>query len=137
MPVAKVLATWTAHPAKRRPRDVALVVAVVCLSAGAVLASFESAFLAALAAVILLVSIAPFLLPTRYTVTDEGVEAVRAFGKRARRFSELRRVEVSGDLALLTPFARRTWMDRYRGLLVLLDGADRERVVAILKERVG
>jgi hypothetical protein len=132
-----VLLQWTAHPARSRPRDLILVGGVVCLTAGAVLASLESGFLAVLAAAVLLIAIGPFLLPTRYTVTDERIEAVRAFTRRARRFSELRRVEVGRHFALVTPFARATWMDRYRGMMVLLDGCDRERVVALLREKVG
>jgi hypothetical protein len=134
--VPNVLATWTAHPARRRPRDVALVVAVVATTMAVVLMSLESALLAALAGVLLLVAVAPFLLPTRYVVTDEGVAAERAFHRRERRFADLRRLEVGERAALLSPFRRPSWLDRSRGLYVLFDGADRERVVAILREKM-
>lgn len=134
--VATLLASWTAHPARRRPRDVALLVAVVCLTAYAVLVSLESAFLALLSVGILLVATGPFLLPTRYTITDDRIEAVRAFTRRARRFADLRRVDVGRGVALVTPFARPSWMDRHRGILIYLDGADQQRVVAILRERI-
>ena len=45
MTVSDPLLTWTAHPARSRPRDVALVVAIVCTTAGVVLWTFESAWL--------------------------------------------------------------------------------------------
>jgi hypothetical protein len=134
--VASILCQWTAHPARRRPRELALVVGVVALTAAGVLATFDSGFLAILSVVILLLAVAPFLLPTRYTVTDDGIEAVRALGRRARAWKDLRRVEVGRDAALVSPFARPSWLDRQRGLLLLLDGADRDRVVAILRERI-
>lgn len=134
--VASILCQWTAHPARRRPRELALVVGVLAVTAGGILALFESAFLAVLSVVILCVAIAPFLLPTRYTVTDEGIEAVRALGKRARRFEDLRRLDVGRDVALVSPFAKPSWLDKQRGILLLLDGADRERVLAILRERI-
>jgi hypothetical protein len=134
--VATVLASWTAHPARRRPRELALVVAVVSTTAAAILISFQSALLAALSAVILVVAVAPFLLPTRYTITDEGIAAERAFVRRERRFSELRRLEVGPRAALVSPFRRPHLLDRRRGLLVLLDGAERRRVVALLAERI-
>jgi hypothetical protein len=134
--VAELLASWTAHPARRRPRDVTLVVAVVAMTAYAVLAAFQSALLAGLSAIILLVAVAPFLLPTRYTITSDGIAAARALGRRERRFADLRRVDVGEAAALVSPFARPHALDRWRGLLVLLDGADRERVVALLRERI-
>ncbi len=98
--------------------------------------TFDSPLLAALAALFLLIAIAPFLLPTRHTLTDEGVAAERAFGRRSRRYADLRRIEVGGSTALVSPFARPSWLDRYRGLVLILDGADRERVVAILKDHI-
>ena len=129
--------TWTAHPVKRRPRDAALVAMVVLFSAYGVMAFTRSIFLALLAIAILLVSIAAFLLPTRYTLDDEGVEERRLGRRRFRAWSELRRVQVGAGAALVSPFARKHWADRYRGMILLLDGAPREQVVALLKERIG
>lgn len=131
-----VLAEWQAHPARSRPRDAVLVVAVLLLSTGAVLASLESFFLAALAAVFLLVSVATFLLPTRYTLTDEGVIERRFGRRRERRWRDLRRVQVGSGAALVSPFLRQHFLDRYRGLVILLDGADRQAVVDILQSKV-
>lgn len=131
------LAHWTAHPARSRPRDLALFCAVAFLTAGAVLASFESALLAALAAVILVVALAPFLFPTHYRLTDDGVEERRLWSSRSRRWADLRRVQVGPGAALVSPFARPSWLDRYRGMMLYLDGADRDAVVDILRARVG
>jgi hypothetical protein len=131
-----VLATWTAHPARRRPRDVALVVAVVATTMAVVLMSFDSLGLALLAGVVLVIAVAPFLLPTRYTVTDEAIEAARGLRRVRRRFADLRRVDVGADRALLSPFRAPRRLDRFRAMMVFLDGADRERVVRILEERI-
>ncbi len=132
-----VLLRWTAHPARRRPRDVALVVAVVATTAGVVMLTFDSAWLALLAAAMLCASVSSFLLPTRYTVTDEGIEAARALVTRRRRFADLRRLEVGRDAALASPLARPSLLlDRRRGMWIWFDGADRDRVVALLQERI-
>lgn len=128
---------WTAHPARSRPRDLALVAAALFLTTGAVLASLQSAFLAALAAVIIVVSIAPFLFPTHYRLSERGVEERRLGMRRARAWRDLRRVQIGARAALVSPFARPSWLDRYRGLLLLFDGADREAVVAELRRRIG
>jgi hypothetical protein len=131
-----VLLRWTAHPARRRPREVALVVAVVATTCGVVLLTFESALLALLAAVVLCASVAPFLLPTRYTLTDEGIEAARALMTRRRRFADLRRLEVGRDAALASPLPRPSFLDRRRGIWIWFDGTDRERVVKLLRQRI-
>lgn len=131
---------WTAHPAKRRPQDLFLVGAVVLLSMWAVLVTLESPLLTGLAGVILLVSVAPFLVPTHYRLDDDGVEARRLWTCRRRVWRELRRVQVGRGAALVSPFARPSWLDRHRGVLLYFDGLDdagRGRVVDELRSRVG
>jgi hypothetical protein len=127
---------WTAHPARRRPRDMALVVAVVFMTAGAVLASFESVFFTLLAVAIVLVSVGQFLFPTRYRLDDRGIEERRFGLARRRSWRDLRRLQVGRDAVLVSPFARPSWLDRYRGFFLQLDGADRDAVVGELKWRI-
>lgn len=127
---------WTAHPARRRPQDVFLVAAVVLVSAWAVLVTLESVFLSLLAVVILVVAVAPFLVPTHYVLDDDGVEERRLWTRKRRSWSDLRRLQIGPGAALVSPFARPSWADRYRGLLLYFDGANRDQVVAVLRERV-
>lgn len=127
---------WTAHPARRRPQDVMLLAAVTMFSAYAVLVSLGSGFLAALAVVILLVAVTPFIAPTRYRIDGEGVSERRLGRHRFRAWGDLRRVQVGKGAALVTPFARASWMDRYRGILLYFDGADRDRVIGLLRARI-
>ena len=132
---------WTAHPAKRRPQDAMLAACVICLAAYAILVSLQSALLAALAVVLLVVAIAPFLVPTRYRLEPEQLVERRLFVTRTRRWSELRRVEVGKTAALVSPYREARWLDRYRGITMILpqpgDGADRDAVVRELRDRVG
>ncbi len=127
---------WTAHPAKRRPRDVALVAAVVLLSSWAVMVALRSFFLAGLAAVILLVSVAAFLAPTHYALTALGVEQRRLGRRSFRPWTELRRARIGPGAALLSPFARPHRLERYRGVMVYFDGADRAQVIAAVRARL-
>lgn len=128
---------WTSHPAKRRPQDVFLLGGVVMLSAWAVLVTLGSPLLAGLAVVILLVSVAPFWLPTHYQIDDEGVEARRLWTTRRRSWADLRRAQIGPGAALVSPFARPTWMDRHRGVLLYFDGlARREDAVEAIRARI-
>ena len=67
---------------------------------------------------------------------DEGIEERRVFRTRARLWSDMRRVQVGQGAALVSPFARPNWMDRYRAITLLFDGADRQQVVSILEQQV-
>ena len=59
------------------------------VSAWAVMVALDSGFLAALAAVILLVSVAPFLLPTHDRLDDDGVEERRLWTRKRRAWVDL------------------------------------------------
>ena len=127
---------WTAHPAKRRPQDVMLAACVISLTAWAVLVSLGSPWLAAIAAIMLVTAIAPFLLPTHYRLDGDGVAEKRLWMTRSRRWAELRRFEVGGGAALVSPYAHRRWLDRYRGITIYFDGAEREQVIRTLEQRI-
>jgi hypothetical protein len=132
--------TWTAHPAKRRPQDAMLAACVICATAYAVLVGLRSPLLAVLAVVFLLVAIAPFLLPTRYTLDGERISERRGFVTRSRPWSELERLEVGKTAALVSPYKTPRFLDRYRGITILLpapgEQADREVVVRMLRDHV-
>lgn len=128
---------WTAHPAARRPQDVMLVVFVIAIASYAILVSMQSAWLAVIAAILLVVAIAPFLLRTHYRIDGDGVVERRGFVTRSRRWSELRRLDVGRTAALVSPYAQRRWLDRYRGITIYFDGSDRDAVISALQERLG
>lgn len=110
---------------------------MVLLSAWAVLVTLEAPWLAALGAALLLAAVAPFWLPTRYRIDDGGIEEWRWPRRRRRAWPELRRVEVGARALLVSPFARPSWLDRYRGMVIMFDGGDRAAIVAAVRARVG
>ena len=128
---------WTAHPAARRPKDVMLAIFVTALAAYAVLVGLQSAWLAVIAVAILVIAIAPFALRTHYTLDDEGIAERRGFVTRKRQWTELRRLEVGRTAALVSPYAERRWLDRYRGITIYFDGGDRDAVVRELEAHLG
>ncbi len=107
------------------------------LSAWAVLVTLEAPGLAALAVVMIAAAVAPFWLPTRYRIDDGGIEERRWPRRRRRSWPELRRVEVGPRALLVSPFARPSWLDRYRGMVIMFDGGDRAAIVAAVRARIG
>jgi len=132
-PVEQV--AWTAHPAKERPRDLALFACVLFMTLGATLMAFNSLFLTTLAGFILTIGVSQFLFPTHYSLSDWGVEAKGLVRTKARRWAELRRYEVGKGAALVSPLARRSWLDRYRGIILMFDSTNRDRIVNALNQR--
>jgi hypothetical protein len=129
--------SWTAHPAARRPKDAMLAACVISLAMYAVLAGARSAWLAVLAGVVLVIAAAPFLFRTHYRLDAQGISERRGFVTRSRRWDELRRFELGRDAALVSPYARARWLDRYRGITIYFDGGDRAAVVAALEAHLG
>src|SRR5260221_8095583 len=75
---------WTAHPARRRPQDAMLAACVIALASYAVLVGLESAWLALVAAVMLLLPVAPFLARTHYLLHSDRIPQRRPFVTRPR-----------------------------------------------------
>ena len=128
--------SWTVHPARQRPADAALAAAIVSLAAWAVLVSLHSLLLTGLAVAILLVATAAFWLPTTYILDDTSVTEQRLGRRRVRAWQELRRFTVGTRGALLSPFARPHWMERYRGMVLLFGAQPAAPVQALLAQKI-
>lgn len=124
---------WTAHPARRRPLVGVAVVAFVGAAAvaGAHTLGPGMQWASPLFALVLLASVSSFLLPTRYELDDEAITVRHVFGARRRLLRDFRRVEFGGGFALLSPFVVPRTLDRFRALVLPLDG-----VPAAVRERL-
>jgi hypothetical protein len=127
---------WRVHPASRRPATAVAVLGVVGL------ASFWSARVGGhgvwgvTAATFLIATVASFLFPTRYRLTDEGVE-VRLLGARRRRaWAGLHVVAEGGEGLLLSPSRRRGIFDPVRTILLRYEG-NAAQVRRFVEERIG
>lgn len=127
---------WRAWPLKRQPARGALAGVVVVMSCWGVWSWTASTWLTGLAVVVLAVSVGPFFLPTRYRLGPEGVEVVRRpWPRKTRKWTEFRAVRAGGDLVLLSPSERRSWLDNIRGEMLHLED-NREEVLGYVREMV-
>lgn len=85
--------------------------------------------------VVLLVSVHSYFFPTRYELDNEEVIIKNIFMTQKRKLSEFRRVYVGRNGVLLSPFHRKTVLNQFRGVFLLLP-ENRDEVLAFLKERV-
>jgi len=116
---------WTIHLARRRPAKTTAALAIA--AAGAVCAGvgFGSVWVGALAAGLLMAAISDFLFPIRYRMTEEGAEARGLVMRRRMGWSAVKRV-VSDELGVkLSPLARPSRLEAYRGIYCwFADNAD-------------
>jgi len=130
--------TWRSWPAAERPGQ-AVVVAVAILAASFGLGMYwGDPVLGGIAFAILTLSLAAFFFPTRYRIDGTGVEATSVFGARRREWSVLRSYVADARGVTVSPFARASWLESYRGLRLLYSGpaGNRDAVVAAVAERL-
>jgi hypothetical protein len=129
--------SWRFSPLKGRRAAAAFL--AVLLPAVVVLVFLQSRnpVTTALAAAFLLVAVAPALLPTAFELDAEGV-TVKHLGRVVRRpWTAFRRVMVDGDVVVLSPFARASFLDTFRGLYLRFNREDEAVREAALRHVLG
>jgi len=127
--------TWTIHLAARRPGRAVLLLIIIGLALFGVAALLPAAWtlpgrlmLLALSALLLIGSIAEFLLPVTYTLDGDGAHARHLGSHRVLPWHRVRRVYLRPDGIHLSPLSTRSWAASYRG--VTLRTPDRDAVLA-------
>ena len=125
--------TWTVHRARETPgKTVAVLVFIAAFLALTVY--IFGPLLALLAAVILFVALNSYFLPFTVTFSDQGVVIDKGLYKARYEWKQFRRwFRTSGGI-VLSPFSRRTYIDNFRGVHLLLP-PDPSAVVAYLDKR--
>jgi hypothetical protein len=128
---------WTVQPLRQESaaRTGLLIAAVVLLSIGFGY-SFGGGEYALLSLIVLAASLSRYWLPTSYEVDAEGVHSKHLGLRQQRAWREFRRVEVRCDGIFLSPFARQSRLDSFRGLFVRC-AENRDAVAAFARCHVG
>lgn len=89
-------------------------------------------------AVVFLLSLSRWFLPTTYSLSDDGVAVTTPLGRRTTPWSAFRGFAPGRNGILLTRLNRPTLLDRWRGLYLYVDDQGlRERLTAELTRRLG
>ena len=113
---------WTVHLAGRQPGKA--IAALVIVAAAAVCAGygFRAVWAGALAAALLVAAISDFLFPVRYEMDEQGVQARGLVMRRRMGWAQVRRV-VRDELGVkLSPLARPSRLEAYRGIYLWFAG---------------
>ncbi|MGQ9661849.1 MAG: hypothetical protein ACUVWX_05850 [Kiritimatiellia bacterium] len=92
---------------------------------------------AILAAILLFVLLGPYFLPTRYKVSERGVESRFPLFNRSRSWGEYKRYAVARDGVFLGTFPRPSRLDSFRGeFLRFTAGMDPEQVLELVRRHI-
>ncbi len=114
---------WRVWPLMRSPGRGVVAALIVVGSVIGVWSWTGSAALTALSVAVLALSVRPFFLPTGYRLDPEGVEVRLPWRRKRRPWSEFRTVHAGGELVILSPYGRRTWLEGVRGETLRVEGS--------------
>ncbi len=127
---------WTAHPLMRRRLRGAITLAAILTVAVVLGVYMRSPFWGAFAAMVLVLSLEGFYLPTRYRLDSEGIQVRKAFSRSSMPWEKFRRVYEDGNGLTLSPYRHRSVLEPYRSARLLFDGGEAEAVKAAVRRRL-
>ncbi|MBZ0267054.1 hypothetical protein K8I85_02775 [bacterium] len=127
---------WRGWPLQRQPVRGALAALVLAGSVWGVWVWSGNAALTGLAVVVLSMSVGSFFVPTHYRLDDRGVTVVRPWARKTRPWTEFRGVRFGGEIILLSPSRRRSWLDGVRGVTLRVTERRREEVLDYVRKMV-
>jgi len=125
--------TWTVHRAKESL--VRTVIAGVFVAAFVVFSGWVlGPLLALLALVVFFLTLNTYFLPVTYTFTEKGIEIDKRVFTADYQWSQFRRWFRTTGGIVISPFSRRTYLDNFRGVHLLLP-KDPAPIIAYLEKR--
>ena len=128
--------SWRCHPVKRRPVVSLAVSAFIMLVGFLVYFATDSRGFTVLALVILFASLAKFYFPTDYRLSDKNIKIKTTTQTLVKEWSMYRSCYADKNGILLSPFARPSRLENFRGLYIMFE-KNRDEVTAFVKERIG
>jgi hypothetical protein len=127
--------TWTSHPLRRNKRNTILVILFVILAPVIVFISTDSLFFLLLSLVILLGSLASFFLPTTYELSPDKIKVKFLINTKEMEWGKYRSFYVDKNGVLLSPFAKPSRLENFRGIYLRFE-QNKEEVVNFIKRRI-
>lgn len=134
-PEDEIALQWVSHPVRESAAKSALAVGAVLASGIAVTYFMSSPGFGLLAVVIMFFSLSKFFFPTSYTLSDKGVTVKTTTQTFTRSWNQYRSYFTDKSGVLLSPFARPSRLENFRGLYITFSG-NREEVISIIKSKI-
>ena len=122
---------WRVHLARRNPRRAAAVILAVVASAAAAYSLWLHPLAAAVVGILILSSVAEFLLPIHYCIGPDGVSCRSFWSARHLRWAEVKRCYRDAHGVKLSPLSRPSRLEAYRGIYLWLGDEGEVALAAI------
>ncbi len=116
----------------RSPFRAIAAVLFVALVAWTLQTWFHAGYFTVIAVLLVWGQVAGFFLPTYYTLTEETVTLRGLVSRREKAWTDFRSYLVDREGILLSPFAERSRLERFRGLSLQFHG-NRDEIVAFVE----
>ena len=128
--------TWSVRPCTMNWWKFGLVSAVILGFGFVVQLAFGDVFLAVLSIVILVGSLHSYFFETSYSLSPEGIEVKGVFGTQRKPWASFKSFAIDRAGVSLSPFAKRSWLEHYRGARLLF-GDNKDDVVCYVTRMLG
>ncbi len=132
--------TWSVRPCTMNWFKFGLVSAVILGFGFLVQLAFGDVFLAVISIAILVGSLHSYFFETSYSLSPEGIEVRGVFGTQKKPWTGFKSFAVDRAGLSLSPFARRSWLEHYRGVRLLFGaggGGGKDEVVGYVTRKLG
>ena len=128
--------SWTVHPLRDNWKRTLLLLVFLALFFTAIYLSFQSIAVTILSAVCLICSLYRYFVPSRYEFYDDRVVVV-SFSRRAMKpWSDFRSFYADRNGVLLSPFARPSRLENFRGVYVRFGDSKRHEILDFIQRKV-
>ncbi len=127
---------WTVHPLRDNWIRTLLLAIFLALVFALIYLSFQSIAVTILSAACLVCSLYRYFIPARYEFYDDRVVVV-SFSRRVEKpWTDFRSFYADRNGVLLSPFARPSRLENFRGLYVRFGGGKRDEILDFIRQKV-
>lgn len=127
--------TWRVHPLRENwTRSILLLLFLLLLFSG-IYWLFQSVFVALLSAIFVTGSLYRYFVPFRYELYEHELVVSAPFYRLTKPWSDFRSFYVDNNGVLLSPFAKPSRLENFRGVYVRF-GANRSEVLDFIKYKI-
>ena len=127
--------SWTVHPIRRHHRRTLFLVLVILLTMGFLWIDGGGWFWVGFSAVVLLLAVRQYLLPTTFSLDDEGVASRFLAFKRRKAWKAFRSYYRDRNGVLLSPFPAPSRLENFRGMYLIF-GDNADEVMAHVRTKI-
>ena len=127
--------TWRVHPLRENWTRSTLLLLFLLLLFSGIYWLFQSVFVTLLSAIFVTGSLYRYFMPYRYELHEHQLVVTAPCYRLTKRWSDFRSFYVDNNGVLLSPFAKPSRLENFRGVYVRF-GTNRSEVLDFIKDKI-